>query len=376
MLRKKKKMFSGGKELEEYQGRDIERELGLDQNKLIQLAMLLGSDYTEGVSGIGIVNAMEVVHAYSQEESGLLRFKYWMEAPDTQNLDLAGKLDSSQQTENEQEQDFKTESERAIERFKEQHKNVKKNWKLPKDFPDAAISKAYREATVDQNKTKFAFGKPQQDLLKRWCNDKLGWDDEKTGEQLDGCLKAYGEQQAQLTMDQFLQFRERFAKIRSTRLQTAVAGITGRSNPELVLAGIPQEDRAKNQQPKKPNSNKSEETNSGKGQKRKSRQKSQKSKLNLSQSKKRKKQKQVCEEDFEICAQDEQELVITEIGAQHEQELLITGQQGQLLTEQQNSKILDESNIIQQQTIQSQAPGRKLRTRKSTVDYKETDISD
>jgi DNA excision repair protein ERCC-5 len=38
---------------EEYRAEDVGRELGMEQEHLIRLAMLLGSDYTEGVSGIG-----------------------------------------------------------------------------------------------------------------------------------------------------------------------------------------------------------------------------------------------------------------------------------------------------------------------------------
>lgn len=47
--------------MEEFRTDDITRELGLDQMALIRLGMLLGSDYTEGVAGIGIVNAVEVL---------------------------------------------------------------------------------------------------------------------------------------------------------------------------------------------------------------------------------------------------------------------------------------------------------------------------
>jgi DNA excision repair protein ERCC-5 len=46
--------------VEAYLATDIKRELGLERGDLAALAMLLGSDYTTGVKGIGIVNAMEV----------------------------------------------------------------------------------------------------------------------------------------------------------------------------------------------------------------------------------------------------------------------------------------------------------------------------
>lgn len=39
---------------EEYRAEDVGRELGMEQAHLIRMAMLLGSDYTEGVSGIGM----------------------------------------------------------------------------------------------------------------------------------------------------------------------------------------------------------------------------------------------------------------------------------------------------------------------------------
>lgn len=47
--------------------------------------------------------------------------------------------------------------------------------------------------------------------------------------------QAYDARQAQLTMDSFLSFNERFAKIKSKRLAKAVRGISKAPNPELLL---------------------------------------------------------------------------------------------------------------------------------------------
>lgn len=38
---------------------------GLDRTKLINLAYLLGSDYTEGVAGVGYVTGMEVLNEFT-----------------------------------------------------------------------------------------------------------------------------------------------------------------------------------------------------------------------------------------------------------------------------------------------------------------------
>lgn len=61
--------------MEEYRTQDVASELGMSRDKLIQLALLLGSDYTEGVAGIGIVNAVEIVNAFPTEEL-LVNFRY------------------------------------------------------------------------------------------------------------------------------------------------------------------------------------------------------------------------------------------------------------------------------------------------------------
>jgi len=45
------------------------------------LSLFLGSDYTDGVKGVGIVNGMEILAAYKDFDS-LRRFKAWAERPD------------------------------------------------------------------------------------------------------------------------------------------------------------------------------------------------------------------------------------------------------------------------------------------------------
>jgi DNA excision repair protein ERCC-5 len=42
----------------------ILEKLKMNREKLIIFALLLGSDYTEGIKGIGIVNAMEILKIF------------------------------------------------------------------------------------------------------------------------------------------------------------------------------------------------------------------------------------------------------------------------------------------------------------------------
>jgi hypothetical protein len=58
--------------------------------------MLLGSDYTEGVAGIGVVNALEVVSAWPGGLPGLQKFKSWLEGPDERLLAAAAAVGGEQ----------------------------------------------------------------------------------------------------------------------------------------------------------------------------------------------------------------------------------------------------------------------------------------
>jgi DNA excision repair protein ERCC-5 len=60
-----KNIFSDKKFVEAYLAEDIKRELGLHREELVALAYFLGCDYTDGVTGVGIVNALEIVQVES-----------------------------------------------------------------------------------------------------------------------------------------------------------------------------------------------------------------------------------------------------------------------------------------------------------------------
>ena len=75
-LRVFKNMFNQSKTVECFLLTDLERELGLDREKLIRLAYLLGSDYVEGLPGVGPVIAMEILTEFPGE-NGLSKFRDW-----------------------------------------------------------------------------------------------------------------------------------------------------------------------------------------------------------------------------------------------------------------------------------------------------------
>lgn len=57
----------------------------MTKDRLSLLALLLGSDYTEGISGIGVVNAMETLAAFPSYDD-LKEFRAWLDSPDLESF--------------------------------------------------------------------------------------------------------------------------------------------------------------------------------------------------------------------------------------------------------------------------------------------------
>lgn len=60
-------------------------------------------------------------------------------------------------------------------KYKEQHKNYKKHWELPEEFPSQKVIDAYMKPCVDESKEKFQWGKPHIELLKKFCRNVFEW---------------------------------------------------------------------------------------------------------------------------------------------------------------------------------------------------------
>ncbi|WVZ55906.1 hypothetical protein U9M48_006507 [Paspalum notatum var. saurae] len=240
-----KNIFDDRKYVETYFMKDIESELGLTRQQLIRMALLLGSDYTEGISGIGIVNAIEVVHAFP-EEDGLQKFKEWIESPDPTifgklHMETGGRSKKRKLGGNDpdgkgkglepDDQQFSNETEHIKEIFMSKHRNVSKNWHIPATFPSESVVNAYISPQVDNSMEPFSWGRPDLGLLRTLCWERFGWGKEKADELLLPVLREYNKHETQLRMEAFYSFNERFAKIRSKRIKKAIKGITGKSFP-------------------------------------------------------------------------------------------------------------------------------------------------
>ncbi|KAJ7678916.1 hypothetical protein DFH06DRAFT_1265749 [Mycena polygramma] len=156
-----KNMFNQAKTVECFLLADLDRELGLDRDTLIRLAYLLGSDYVDGLPGVGPVVAMELLDEFPGED-GLYKFKDWWV-----------KVQSGKDKPEDNKSKFR-------KRFK---KNFKELY-LPPEWPNPAVRDAYYHPSVDSSDEPFKWGLPDLDALREYLYAELSWSSEKTDELL------------------------------------------------------------------------------------------------------------------------------------------------------------------------------------------------
>ncbi|KAI0034241.1 hypothetical protein K488DRAFT_46003 [Vararia minispora EC-137] len=156
-----KNMFNQSKTVECFLAADLTRELGLDRDTLIRLAYLLGSDYVEGLAGIGPVAAMELLKEFPGRD-GLFKFKTWWQ-----------KVQSG-----------RDKPEDSASKFRKRFKKRFKDLYLPDEWPNSAVRDAYYHPTVDDSKEPFKWGIPDLDGLRELFMQELGWSTPKVEELL------------------------------------------------------------------------------------------------------------------------------------------------------------------------------------------------
>ncbi|KAJ7285096.1 PIN domain-like protein [Mycena rebaudengoi] len=156
-----KNMFNQSKTVECFLLSDLSRELGLDRDRLIRLAYLLGSDYVDGLPGVGPVVAMELLDEFPGED-GLHKFKdWWLKV-----------------------QSGKDKPEDNKSKFRRRFKKKFKDLYLPSEWPNPTVRDAYYHPTVDDSEEPFKWGLPDLDALREFLYAELGWHSDKVDETL------------------------------------------------------------------------------------------------------------------------------------------------------------------------------------------------
>jgi len=157
-----KNFFNRDKYCESFCLNEITKHFGLTREKMIQVAMLTGSDYTEGILDIGPVTSMEILAEFPGEGiDPLIQFAQW-------SKEVNGKLKLADGNH------IKTTKTR--ERFK--------RFQLPPNFPSMEVFDAYINPIVDTSTEKFSWAIPNFVAVRDYTSDKFGWSKGKTDQVL------------------------------------------------------------------------------------------------------------------------------------------------------------------------------------------------
>ncbi|EEY17644.1 DNA-repair protein rad13 [Verticillium alfalfae VaMs.102] len=159
-----KNMFNSNKLVECYLSSDLDKELSLSREQLVSIALLLGSDYTDGLPGVGPVTAVEILSEFPESEGGLAAFCHWW-------ADVQG-----------QRRPKEDDAPNAFRR-KFRKSQVAKLF-LPVGFPNPAVREAYMKPEVDDSPETFQWGVPNLEGLRQYLMATIGWSEERTDEVL------------------------------------------------------------------------------------------------------------------------------------------------------------------------------------------------
>lgn len=169
-----KNMFNQAKFVECYLTSDFEKEFDLTRQKMIGIAHLLGSDYTEGLPGVGPVTALEIL----SEFPNLIDFREWYNAVQMNQI---------------------PKSEDAANPFRKKFRRQASKLFLPANFPDPRVESAYLQPEVDNDPSAFQWGVPDLSALRSFLMATIGWNSERTDEVLVPVIKDMNRRQEEGT---------------------------------------------------------------------------------------------------------------------------------------------------------------------------------
>lgn len=175
-----KNMFNQSKFVECFLSNDLEKEYALDRAKLIQFAHLLGSDYTEGIPGVGPVTALEIITEFDSLEE----FRdWWMQ------VQMGVEIPND-----------------PHQRFRKKFKKMATKIFLPPSFPDRHIDEAYLHPEVDSDPSEFQWGVPDLNGLRSFLMATIGWSQDRTDEVLVPVIRDMNKREQEGTQSNITRF--------------------------------------------------------------------------------------------------------------------------------------------------------------------------
>merc|ERR1719394_1092573 len=209
-----KNFFDQEKYVEFFNGNELITHFGLTRDKLVCLALLTGSDYTEGVETVGPVTAMEILAEFPGEGlTPLQDFKQWSTrvGPDL-TLTVGNKT-----------------------------REKLRKLQLPSSFPSENVVSAYLRPSVDESRETFSWAVPNLVAVRDFALERFGWDRTKVDRLLKPVLRSLdsGSETRQATLDNFfsssrVKLPDKGLVASSKRVEEAIRKVRGLKTPEKV----------------------------------------------------------------------------------------------------------------------------------------------
>ncbi|VDO21802.1 unnamed protein product [Heligmosomoides polygyrus] len=163
-------LFSKNKNVQHYESRVIRHSLGLTQADFVGIAVLSGGDYSPGLAGVGVVNAVELLSEFSVTRSGLLP----EENQTLSTLKNVGDWLAS----------FASTPTESIALRRKLRSVI---------IVQPSVVEAYFRPNVDKSREKFRWRKVDVERVRHLLYEKLGWDDERFEKQTLVALQRWNE---------------------------------------------------------------------------------------------------------------------------------------------------------------------------------------
>ncbi|KAK6623268.1 hypothetical protein RUM43_009120 [Polyplax serrata] len=201
-----KNFFNQAKHVLEYTSVNIHKYFKLNREDLIRMAMLVGSDYTVGLNGIGPVTALEILASFPSTQQSLLegleKFRDW----------------------------FTGRNKTASPRHSLKRKI--RNTVISSGFPSRAVADAYLHPQVDDSREPFTWAKPNLDLIRKYVKMKMGWSLEKCNNLLLPVVKKMEENTCQSIMEKYFKSVPKTVGVLSKRVESAIKRLEGTEESE------------------------------------------------------------------------------------------------------------------------------------------------
>ncbi|XP_016967615.1 DNA excision repair protein ERCC-5 homolog isoform X2 [Drosophila biarmipes] len=218
-----KNFFAQNKHVLEFRAEQIEQTFNCNRGKLIQLACLVGSDYTTGIHGIGAVTALEILASFSGQDANnpsacnqsvlqtLIKFRDWWQAHKNSNLPPGSSARLS---------------------LRKKLKNIE----LHEGFPNGAVVEAYLAPTIDDNREAFSWGTPDVESIREFARKSFGWTTSKTDDILMPVMKKINEKKIQGSIRNYFTAKSALRVQQpqvSKRVQLAIDKMSGKIGEEM-----------------------------------------------------------------------------------------------------------------------------------------------